>query len=88
MARRKAHHGFYDKPFAARMSQRIFEGLLSTAAIYLLAPSLIKSLAPLQSQINADAINTGNLPTNQGVNSVANALIKTVTPEDLTKVGS
>ena len=66
---------FYAKPVHVRLAQRILEGLVSLAAVHLLSPTLLDSLAPLQARLNASALNNGLVPPTQGVNAVANTLI-------------
>lgn len=66
---------YYDKPLHKRLAQRVLESLLSTAAVYLFAPQLLGWLAPLQAQLNANALNKGQTPPTQGANAIANTLI-------------
>ncbi len=61
-----------------RIVQKIFEGLVSYAAVYLLAPKLLTILSPLQAQLNANAINAGQTPPNAGANAAANKLISII----------
>lgn len=78
MARRKkrdlSRRDFYSKPAPVRIGTRIFEGLLSTGAVYLLSPQLISLLAPLQASINASAAQAGQPVSNVGTAKVANAI--------------
>jgi hypothetical protein len=67
---------FYEKPVHQRLAQRIFEGLISTAAVYLISPQLLSFLAPVQARLNASALNNGQTPPTQGANAVANTLIQ------------
>lgn len=76
MARRQ--RGFYDKPVHVRLGQRIVEGLISAGAVYLLSPMLIKTLAPVQAKINADAVNNGQPVSNVGTNVPSNALLQLI----------
>ena len=66
---------FYQKPVHQRLAQRVLEGLLSTAAVYLVSPQLLNVLAPLQAKLNANALNSGQQPATNGVSVVANAMI-------------
>lgn len=75
--KRKKYRSFYDRPVHQRLATRIFEGLLSAGAVYLLSPALLSILAPVQAKINSDAINAGQTPSNVGSNSIANKLITT-----------
>jgi len=75
MTKKKRVSSFYDKPLHARLGQKIIEGLISAGVVYLISPTLLQILAPLQAQLNASAINNGQTPSNVGSNSVANKLI-------------
>lgn len=63
-----------------RLGVKIIDGLLSSAAVYLLSPYLLQVLAPIQAKINASAINNGQIPTTGGVSAIANQLISTGNP--------
>lgn len=67
---------FYDKPIHKRVAQRVLEGALSTAIVYLFSPQLLVFLAPIQAYLNAAALNRGQSPPNQGISAVANTLIQ------------
>lgn len=55
---------------------RTFDMIVSSAIVYLITPALQKTLAPLQAQLNADAINSGQTPTEKGLSQVANPMVK------------
>jgi hypothetical protein len=78
MARRKGqtpHRGFYDRPLHQRLATKVFEGLVSYGAVYLLSPFLLELLAPVQANINAKAAQGGASVSNVGASAVANKLI-------------
>lgn len=66
---------FYSRPFHQRVGLRVIESLATYGVVYLLSPSLLSMIAPLQSNINAAALNKGQTPPTQGANAVANTLI-------------
>jgi hypothetical protein len=70
-----AKRDFYSKPLHQRVGSRVIETLLTYGVVYLLSPGLLTMLAPLQSEINASALNKGQTPPTQGANAVANELI-------------
>ena len=67
----------YRNPIATRT----FEMLISSGIVYLITPMLQKTLAPLQAQINAAAVNDGQIPVSNGLSDQANALV-TLLPTD------
>lgn len=71
----KRNRSFYDRPLHQRLATRIFDGLLSAAAVYLLSPHLLRALAPVQAKINADAAANGATVSNVGTSQVANNLL-------------
>lgn len=62
------------------LGRKIFEGLVSTGVVYLLSPTLLSVLAPVQAKINAGAINNGQTPSTNGINALANKLLTPATP--------
>lgn len=74
MAKRR-NRSFYDRPIHQRLATRIVDGLLSAGAVYLLSPYLIRTLAPVQAKINADAAATGAPVANVGTSAIANKLL-------------
>ncbi len=80
MERIKMAKSYYEKPIHQRLAQRVFEGLVSTAAVYLFAPQLLTFLTPLQAKLNANALSNGQTPTTNGVSAIANLLIQPPAP--------
>lgn len=71
----KRNKSFYDRPIHQRLATRITDGLISAVAVYFLAPHLIKAVAPVQAQINANAAASGASVSNVGTSGVANQLL-------------
>lgn len=67
MAKRRV----YSNPIMSRT----VEMLISSALVYLFTPKLQAALAPLQAQLNANALNKGQTPPNQGLSVIANKLV-------------
>lgn len=57
---------------------RTFDMLFSSAIVYLVTPMLQKALAPIQAQLNANAVNAGQIPTTQGLSQVANQMVSLI----------
>lgn len=74
----KRNRSFYDRPIHQRLATRIMDGLLSAAAVYLLSPYLLRSLAPVQAEINANAAAGGQDVSNVGAAKVANTILAAV----------
>lgn len=75
MANRKGKNSFYDRPIHERVAVKIFDGILSAGAVYLLSPYLMAALAPVQAQINAKAAAGGATVSNVGASGVANQIL-------------
>ncbi len=71
----KHRRSFYDRPLHERVGVKIFDGVLSMAAVYLLSPYLIQALAPIQAKINANAASSGATVSNVGTSALANQLL-------------
>lgn len=57
---------------------RTVEMLISSGLVYLFQPQLQATLAPLQAQLNAIALNKGQTPTSNGLSTVANTLVQLI----------